>query len=293
MSSPLRYAGGKSKQTSKILRYLKGVQQYREPFVGGGSVYLASLRKTGGTETSWINDLDPLIYNFWLMVRDGPEELIRRFEDDTTIIDHGGDEERIKIALQRFQEVKDGAGNDPPGYRALFLNKTCFSGILTGGPTGGTYQTGLYQLKSRWAKDKTIQRIRIAHKKMQGCLITNLDFEEVISPPGENVGIYCDPPYLHKGSQCYEYSFELTDHTRLANAIIKSGHRFVITVDNCPEIKDVWMKAGIKEPCFVEEEWPYSMTDYRDRNRIGKELFIIDDISKDFVNKQKRKQFYD
>ena len=41
VKSPLRYPGGKSKAISKILRYLPpDFSEYREPFVGGGSLFI-------------------------------------------------------------------------------------------------------------------------------------------------------------------------------------------------------------------------------------------------------------
>ncbi|MYD39123.1 MAG: DNA adenine methylase, partial [Chloroflexi bacterium] len=42
VKSPLRYPGGKSRAIKQILRHLPArIDEYREPFVGGGSVFLA------------------------------------------------------------------------------------------------------------------------------------------------------------------------------------------------------------------------------------------------------------
>ncbi|MBX3066987.1 MAG: DNA adenine methylase, partial [Anaerolineae bacterium] len=40
--SPLRYPGGKSRAMPQILQQIPlNMREYREPFIGGGSVYLA------------------------------------------------------------------------------------------------------------------------------------------------------------------------------------------------------------------------------------------------------------
>jgi DNA adenine methylase len=42
IKSPLRYPGGKSRAVSQILPHIPlNIREYREPFVGGGSVFFA------------------------------------------------------------------------------------------------------------------------------------------------------------------------------------------------------------------------------------------------------------
>jgi len=58
----IRYPGGKSKHVQKILQYFNETEvRYREPFVGGGSVYLAATQFS----ESWINDIDEGVVVFW------------------------------------------------------------------------------------------------------------------------------------------------------------------------------------------------------------------------------------
>ena len=66
LKSPLRYPGGKQKAISKIANYLpSSFQEYREPFIGGGSVFFHVLQ-TGSSLNYWINDLNEELYHFWL-----------------------------------------------------------------------------------------------------------------------------------------------------------------------------------------------------------------------------------
>lgn len=289
MRTFIRYPGGKSKQINRILPYfLDQEKEYREPFVGGGSVYLAGYHYPN----AWINDIDPEVADLWMMVRDNPKELIDMIEEHSKTLDHRRDKKKIKHALNLWKEVKSDTNNKiyPPGYRFLFLSKTCFSGAVEGGPTGGMSQSGNYNLTSRWAKNQTIKRIREACECLQDCTITCGSWEKLVEQPGNDVALYLDPPYLEKGDQCYRHSFTLDDHIELAEVVSNCPHRWLVTVDNTPDLVIVWQKCGIPAHRMVSETWLYSMTGGRKENRKGKELFIMDSQSFDFVQRKNKER---
>ena len=65
ITSPLRYPGGKSKALSQIIRHLPAhFTSYREPFVGGGSLFI-HLKQQRPALDVWINDLNHDLYCFW------------------------------------------------------------------------------------------------------------------------------------------------------------------------------------------------------------------------------------
>jgi len=285
MKAFLRYPGGKSKQINKILPYfLDQEKEYREPFVGGGSVYLAGYHYPN----AWINDIDPEVVDLWIMVRDNPKELIEIIEEHSKILDHRRDKKKIKQALNLWKEVKSDTNHKiyPSGYRFLFLSKTCFSGAVEGGPTGGMAQNGNYNLTSRWAKNQTIKRIREARECLQDCAITCGSWNRLVEQPGNDVALYLDPPYLKKGDQCYRYSFGLDNHSELAVEVSSCPHRWLVTVDNNPELVSIWRNCGIPDYRMVSESWLYSMTGKREVNREGKELFIMDEQSFDTIQRR-------
>ena len=279
----IRFPGGKSKHVYRILQYFNEQEtEYREPFVGGGSVYL------GGTlfTNSWINDLDEGVYDLWRRVKEDPNSLIDHIEEHTPVLDHRKDPKRIKAALALWKKVKLDTNNKlfSPGYRFLFLSKTCFSGVVTGGPTGGTIQNHKYNLTSRWAKQQTIKRIREVHRRLWDCKITNFSWEEVVKHAGENVAMYLDPPYLDKGSQCYRESFTEDNHRKLAEVVTASPYRYVVTVDDLPSIRNIWADCGVPKSRMISETWLYSMSGKREQNKQGSELFIMDEQSIEISN---------
>lgn len=64
IKSPLRYTSGKSKALKQILPSIPYFEEFREPFVGGGSVFLA-LKQLYPDRKYWINDLYFELYKFW------------------------------------------------------------------------------------------------------------------------------------------------------------------------------------------------------------------------------------
>ena len=76
--SPLRYPSGKSRALKQILPLIPlNISEFREPFVGGGSVFFA-IRNLfqDRIESYWINDLNYDLYCFWKQVRDNGSNLV-------------------------------------------------------------------------------------------------------------------------------------------------------------------------------------------------------------------------
>ena len=79
LKTPLRYPGGKSRACTKLDQYipnLDGYKEYREPFLGGGSVAIHITKKYPHLDI-WVNDLYEPLYNFWCELRDNGRNIAR------------------------------------------------------------------------------------------------------------------------------------------------------------------------------------------------------------------------
>ena len=74
--SPLRYPGGKSKLTQRILNSCRPghMENFIEPFAGGASVGLALLL-AGKVKNLYLNDMDYGIYSLFKVIKENPDEL--------------------------------------------------------------------------------------------------------------------------------------------------------------------------------------------------------------------------
>ena len=77
LKTPLRYPGGKSRAITKMAQFLPDMskyKEYREPFLGGGSVALHMTQTYPHLEI-WVNDLYEPLVNFWQQLQDESDEI--------------------------------------------------------------------------------------------------------------------------------------------------------------------------------------------------------------------------
>src|SRR3989344_8685914 len=94
IKSPLRYPGGKSKALKRILPLIPEYDEFREPMVGGGSVFFA-LKQKYPNKNYWINDINTELYYFWKYCKEKPDDLIaeirkfkKKYEDGKILYKH-------------------------------------------------------------------------------------------------------------------------------------------------------------------------------------------------------------
>ena len=268
--SPLRYPGGKSRALKQILPLIPpNVTEFREPFVGGGSVYFA-IRSIfqNHIQSYWINDLNYDLYCFWKQTRDNVAELVKALED-TKANSHNG-----RILFGELTESKDLLSQDrdllPEFERAVrffVLNRITFSGIVD----SGGYSQAAYEKRFT---DSSIVRVNMISRYLSGVEITCGDYTDALFQDGEDVFIFLDPPYW-KATESKLYGTRGTlhtsfDHAQFAENMKKCPHKWLITYDDSPVIRELFDFAEI-------QEWTlqYGMNNYKKTTAAkGNELFI-------------------
>ena len=256
MRSPLRFPGSKFQAFKFIEPILQSIEydEYREPFFGGGAIFFAKSK----SKINWINDLSKdLIITF---------QVIANFKLKNMLIEKLSKEEtptREKHVL--FKEMKPKSKFEI-AYKYFYLNRTSYSGIMKK-PAWG------FHLTKSVHPNKLGGRINESHIKLQDVQMTNQDYEKVISSPakGDSVILFVDPPY-YKADQkrAYEHSFIEKDHKRVAKVLKNTDHKFILTYDDCEEIRDLYSWANI---CPVSWRYHTANSNTSKRN-MGKELII-------------------
>ncbi len=267
MKTPLRYPGGKSKLTPFLSEILKENKiengTYIEPFAGGAGIAI-NLLLSKQVHNICLNDKDRSIYAFWYTVLNDANWLIKKIIKTQITI-----EEWKKQRI--VQENKINAGLSELGFSTLFLNRTNFSGIIKAGVIGGINQMGNYKIDARFNKSLIIQKISDIANKKDSISFHNLDALEFIYKiiPLYNTNnsiIYFDPPYFEKGYQLYMNYYDKDDHNKLAKAIGKLFHKWLISYDNVKEIKELYREYNT----LHEISLPYSIG----KNRKGREIIF-------------------
>lgn len=261
--SPLRYPGGKQKAIDQIAQVLpKSAREYREPLVGGGSVFFHA-RSIDFAQKYWINDKFTELISFWRTVQNEAQcaSLMKELE---ALRNSFKDAAEIK---KYFLRVRDEAPEDPYRQALLFFffNRVTFSGTTRAGGFSAAASISRFTASS-------IEKLAPLPRALAGVKITNEDLLEVVGADGEDVFIFLDPPYF-TASKLYGKGGALHtfDHEKLAAQLALSKHRFLITYDDCPEIRSLYRFANIR-PWNLQ----YGMNNCNlsKASKLGKELFI-------------------
>jgi DNA adenine methylase len=263
IKSPLRYPGGKSRAVGLILSHVPtNISEFREPFVGGGSVFLALKSQYNLLiKKYWINDLNYDLCCFWKYVQGNIDELIRwivkfkqEFLNGRELYAYLKDENNSVSELDR-------------AVRFFIMNRITFSGVMD----SGGYSQQAFEKRFTWS---SIERLKLAALYLSGTQITYGDYEELLFVNGQDVFLFLDPPYYKAvKSKLYGVRGNLHssfDHKRFAENMRRCNHRWLITYDDSPEIRELFSFAKI-----VEWKLQYGMNNYgRNYAPEGDELLI-------------------
>ena len=191
LKTPLRYPGGKSRAVSKLFQFipdLKGVKEYREPFLGGGSVSLEITKRYPKIEI-WANDLYWPLYNFWCELQHNGHQLQGEIEGLKTV---HCNQDSARCLFQEMKEVinDEEKSNFDRAIAFYIVNKCSFSGLTESSSFSPQASDSNFSLNG-------IGRLHEYSELIQSWTITNLSYERMLTDDWDNKGIftYMDPPY--------------------------------------------------------------------------------------------------
>jgi DNA adenine methylase len=229
----LRWAGGKSwllKHIDSILPE-NGYNTYHEPFLGGGSVFLALNPKA-----AFLSDLNGELIETYCTLKESPEEIIN-------CLRHYKNTERFYYSIR---------SNSPENRiekaaRFIYLNQTSFNGIFRVNLRGEYNVPYGFRTKDFLEPEK----LRQVSKRLQSSKLLTGDFTVVLNNIKEKDLVFLDPPYTvshnHNGFIKYNQKlFSLDDQVRLSSLIdeIKGrGAYYILTNAAHPRIQEIFSKG--------------------------------------------------
>ena len=188
LKTPLRYPGGKSRAVVKLLQYLPDlsqVREFREPFLGGGSVSLEITKRYPNIEI-WVNDLYEPLYNFWCELQHSGQDLQDALWSKKN--HHPDPETAKKLFNQSKEDVNDQTlSNFNRAVAFYIVNKCSFSGLTESSSFSQQASQSNFSFNG-------IERLVEYSELIEGWTITNLSYERMLSDE-KNVFTYLDPPY--------------------------------------------------------------------------------------------------
>jgi DNA adenine methylase len=260
IKSPLRYPGGKSRVVELIASLLPDFDEFREPFLGGGSVFVHTKQRFP-KKTYWVNDLYFELFKFWEIAQNNINGLIEKIYEWRKQFHVGKELHRfLNQNLKNFDDIERAT--------AFFIyNRITFSGTSL---SGGFSERAFHERFT----ESSIKRLTPFSRLIQEATITNFDYKKLIQAEGNNVFLFLDPPYYSAvKSALYGKNGHLHktfDHSEFAKTMKMCQHRWLITYDDSEYIRDLFSFASI-----IPWNLKYGMrnvTETSDQN--GKEIFI-------------------
>lgn len=223
MNSFMSWVGGKKALREEIVKRLPlNYGRYIEVFGGGGWV----LFHKEPDKFEVYNDFNQNLVNLYRCVKEKPEELIKWLEFS---LDSRADFEYMTNRL-KDDDLSD---CQRAAYYYSLIRYSYASGVDSFGS----------QPHDMW---KNFSLIRAAHARLRNTIIENKDFEKLIGQYDRPISFfYCDPPYYNTEDYYDGGGFGKDDHERLANTLCNIQGKFLLSYNDCPEIRELYQRPGI------------------------------------------------
>ena len=188
LKTPLRYPGGKSRAVSKLFQYIPDLnnhKEFREPFLGGGSVALEIIKRYPNISI-WVNDLYEPLHNFWSELQHNGQDL-----QDAIWSLKNKHPDRV-TARELFNKSKEDINDEEKSNLAracsfYIVNKCSFSGLTESSSFSPQASESNFSFRG-------IERLSEYSELIQSLTITNLSYERMLSDEKDTF-VYLDPPY--------------------------------------------------------------------------------------------------
>lgn len=234
----IKWAGGKQSIAGQLLAcFPENFDCFYEPFVGGGSVFMA---------TDWkqavISDVNDWLVDTYKAIRDDWERVAE-------ILDTMPNEKSFFLEL-RSKHATFHKTHFERAAAFIYLNKTCFRGLFRVNK-GGYFNVPYGEYDRRYYDPSNLKNVSKLLGKVQ---IYTGDFELCLASAGPNDFVYFDPPYYKLGgfSDFNRYTpdqFKETEHIRLAalcRELDERGIRWAVSNSDTPFTRELF-----KGYCFT------------------------------------------
>lgn len=225
INSFMAWVGGKKALRDEILaRFPRNYKRYIEVFGGAGWVLF---HKPPGNDFEVFNDFNGNLVNLYRCVREQPEAL----RDELRYMLNS------RLDFEYMKQMLHSQAVLPDVRRAAYYYALIRYSYAAGTSTFGS------QPHAMW---NNFPLIESAAGRLQKVVIENKDCVKLIRQYDRPESFfYCDPPY-YNADQYYEaVSTDGFDHAGLADALLGIKGKFLLSYNDCPEIRALYDRPGI------------------------------------------------
>jgi DNA adenine methylase len=232
MVGPLSYLGGKNRIARKIISLMPEHTTYIEPFCGGAQVFFH--KEPSRVEV--LNDLNEEVFNFLRVCQLHHQELVRYLQFCTA----------SRKWFELFQKQNPQTLSDiQRAARFFYLQKNCYGGLIKRQHFKISVEDG-----SNYNPHRIPLVLNLAHERLLGVQLECLPYEEIITRYDRpDTFFYLDPPYFNR--PYYKFNFEEKDHVQLARVLAALKGRFLLSLNDAPEIRRIFADFRIEGLTFA------------------------------------------
>ena len=227
------YVGGKRQLARRIIAAIEAVPHglYAEPFVGMGGVFL---RRTSAPRAEAINDMSRDVAGLFRILQRHYQAFMDTLKWQIT--SRADFERLVATDPETLTDLERAA-------RFLYLQRLSFGGKVVG-RTFGISTNG----PARFDITKLGSMLEAVHDRLAGVVVDCLPWEKFIARwDRPHTLFYVDPPYWGTEHYYGRGMFEPADHERLAAALKSLQGRFILSLNDCQEVRDLYAWASIQE----------------------------------------------
>lgn len=223
------YIGGKFYLLKKLVQLIPEHETYVEVFGGAGTLLL----NKPPNRVEVFNDIDGDLIDLFIVVRDKPEEFVRKF--------------RWLLYSRELNRLwsRDIETNDPVERAARFyyVIRSSFSGSWGAGWS--------FTRNKPQSFFNSLETIDLIAKRLKRVHIENLDFRKCIKIwDSPSTFFFLDPPYFDK----HQYRKNLTtqDHLDLRDILGKVNGKWLLTYNDHPKIRELYKSFKIQKAMMIK-----------------------------------------
>ena len=250
---------------SRFLPDMSKYKEYREPFLGGGSVALYMTKQHPHLDI-WVNDLYEPLANFWQQLQHEGNEITTRLRTFKT--SYPTPDRARELFIESKELVNDARASLVTRAVSFYIvNKCSFSGLTESSSFSKQASDSNFSLRG-------IEKLPEYSEIIQNWVITNLTYERM-SCDEKDVFTYLDPPYEIKSSLYGKKGgmHKGFDHDAFAEECDRHTNHMMISYNSSQLIRD-----RFKEWTPSEFDHTYTMRsvgDYMKEQQERKELVLL------------------
>ena len=241
----LKWPGGKKWLHKEVVDLIpKKINNYLEPFIGGGSFFFDLSKQQNllppTISKGFLSDVNPKLIAFFKALKSEPNKL---HKDAMELI--------LNHSEEQYYEVRNDFNKKNLPHQFIYLNRTCFNGVYRENGSGEfNVPVGRRKKIAFPSKEEFIN----CSKSLQKFSLNICDFSETLNKANKGDFIYLDPPYVDRSYEKETYKtfrgynakeFTIDDLERMVDIVntLKNECSILISNFSVDLVKDFFKKS--------------------------------------------------